>query len=91
MTLFLFYFNAKCNDFFSVEMMWKHVLPCVRLATRLARCMLIVDFICMDLLVLELQGAQTENYKMKSSCQQRDSNSRPLNRKATVVTVGYRI
>ena len=44
-----------------------------------------VDFICMD--VLELQGAKTENYKMKNSCPKRDTNSRPLNHKATTVTV----
>ena len=36
----------------------------------------IVDFICMGL--LEMQGARSENYKMKNSCLQRDSNSRPL-------------
>ena len=35
-----------------------------------------VDIICMGL--LGLQGAKTENYKMKNSCQYRDSNSRPL-------------
>ena len=34
------------------------------------------DFICMGL--LGLQGAKTENYKMKNSCPYRDSNSRPL-------------
>ena len=34
------------------------------------------DFICMDL--LGLQGAKTENYKMKIFCPYRDSNSRPL-------------
>ena len=32
----------KCNEFFfSVEMMWKHVLPCVRLATRLGLTLLL--------------------------------------------------
>ena len=35
-----------------------------------------VDFICMVL--LGLQGAKTENYKMKNSGPYRDSNSRPL-------------
>ena len=34
------------------------------------------DFICMSL--LGLQGAKTENYKMKNSCPYRDSNLRPL-------------
>ena len=31
-----------------------------------------VDFICMGL--IEMWGAQTENYKMKNSCPQWDSN-----------------
>ena len=35
-----------------------------------------VDFICTG--KLGLQGAKTENYKMKNSCPYRDSNSRPL-------------
>ena len=35
-----------------------------------------VDFICIGL--LELRGVRTENYKMKNSCPQRDSNSRYL-------------
>ena len=34
------------------------------------------EFICMGL--LGLQGAKTENYKMKNSCPYQDSNSRPL-------------
>ena len=40
-----------------------------------------VDFICMC--KLELQGAKTENYKMKSPCPQGDSNSRPLYQKSS--------
>ena len=35
-----------------------------------------VDFISMGL--LELQKAQSENYKMKNCCPQRDANSLPL-------------
>ena len=34
-----------------------------------------VDFICMGL--LDLRGARTENYEMKNSCQQWDSNPGP--------------
>ena len=34
----------------------------------------LVDFICMGLLVLELGGSRTENYKMKNLCPQWDSN-----------------
>ena len=33
-----------------------------------------VDFICMGLLIIDLLGTQTENYKMKNSCPQLDSN-----------------
>ena len=37
--------------------------------------------------VHELQGAKNKNCKMKKSCPQRDSNSRPLNHKATTVNI----
>ena len=43
------------------------------------------DFICIGL--HELQGPETENYKMKNSCPERDSKIRPLNLKATTVTI----
>ena len=39
-----------------------------------------VDFICMGL--LELLGARTENYKMKNSCSQLDSNPAPSAKEA---------
>ena len=43
------------------------------------------DFICMCL--LGLQGAKTENYKMKNSCPYRDSNSRPLILKSSALSM----
>ena len=43
------------------------------------------DFICMGL--LGLQGAKTENYKMKNSCPYRDSNSRPLILKSSALSM----
>ena len=46
---------------------------------------ILTDFICMG--YLELQGAKTKNYKMKNSWPQRDSNSRPLNHKSSVVSI----
>ena len=45
----------------------------------------IVDFICKVL--INLQGAQSENYMMKNSCPQRNSNSRPLDCEAFTVTM----
>ena len=44
-----------------------------------------IDFICMGL--LQLQGAQTENYKVENYSPQRNSNSRLLNHKVTTVTI----
>ena len=44
-----------------------------------------VDFICMGL--LGLQGAKTENNKMKNSCPYRDSNSRPLILKSSALSI----
>ena len=44
-----------------------------------------VDFICMSL--LGLQGAKTEDCKMKNSCQYRDSNSRPLILKSNALSI----
>ena len=44
-----------------------------------------VDFICMGL--LDLFGTQTENFKMKNSCQQRDSNPGPSAYKANALSV----
>ena len=43
------------------------------------------DFICMGL--FGLQGAKTENYKMKNSCRYRDSNSRPLILKSSALSI----
>ena len=43
------------------------------------------DFICKGL--LGLQGAKTENYKMKNSCPYRDSNSRPLILKSSALSM----
>ena len=43
------------------------------------------DFICMGL--LDLWGAQTENYKMKNSCPQWDSNRGPSAYKANTLCV----
>ena len=43
------------------------------------------DFICTGL--LGLQGAKTENYKMKNSYPYRDSNSRPLNLKSSALSM----
>ena len=40
-----------------------------------------VDLICMG--YLGLQGAKTENYKMKNCSPKRDSNSRPPNHKSS--------
>ena len=37
----------------------------------------IVDFICMGLAELNEEHKTNENYKMKKSCQQWDSNSQP--------------
>ena len=42
-------------------------------------------FICMGL--LWLQGAKTENYKMKNSCPYRDSNSRTLILKSSALSM----
>ena len=44
-----------------------------------------VDVMCMGL--LELRGARSDNNRMINSCQQRDSNSRPLDCEAITVTV----
>ena len=44
-----------------------------------------VDFICKG--ELGLQGAKTENYKMKNSCPYRDSNSRPLILKSSALSI----
>ena len=44
-----------------------------------------VDFICMGL--LDLWWARTENYKMKNSCQQWDSNPAPSAYEATALSV----
>ena len=44
-----------------------------------------VDFICMGL--LDLWGAQTENYKMKNSCPKWDSNSGPSTYEANMQSV----
>ena len=43
------------------------------------------NFIYMGL--LGLQGAKTENYKMKHSCPYRDSNSRPLILKSSALSM----
>ena len=43
------------------------------------------DLICMGL--LGLQGAKTENYKIKNSCPYRDSNSRPLILKSSALSM----
>ena len=52
----------------------------------LARSMYVLaDFNCIGL--LELHGERSENYNMKHSCPQRDSNSRPLDCQSTTVTV----
>ena len=44
-----------------------------------------VDFICMDF--LDLWGARTENYKMKNSCPQLDSNPGSSAYKASSLSV----
>ena len=44
-----------------------------------------VDFICMGL--VDLWWARTENYKMKNSCPQLDSNSRPSAYEANALSV----
>ena len=44
-----------------------------------------VDFICMG--KLGLQGAKTENYKMKNSYPKRDSNSRPMTLKSSALSI----
>ena len=43
------------------------------------------DFIYMGL--LGLQGAKTENYKMKNACPYRDSNSRPVILKSSALSM----
>ena len=44
-----------------------------------------VDFICMG--ILYLRGARTENYKMKNSCPQWDSNPGPSAYEANALKV----
>ena len=44
-----------------------------------------IDFICTGL--LNLQGAKTENNKMKNSCPYRDLNSRPLIIKSSALSI----
>ena len=44
-----------------------------------------IDFICMGL--LDLWGSQTENYKMKISCPQLDSNPVPFTSEANSISV----
>ena len=73
------YTTVDSRHFFLSKLYFKHGFGWV---------CVIIDFICMDL--HELRGARSENYKLKYSCPQRNSNPRPLDFEATTKSTRLR-